>query len=295
MAPLDGRLEIAEERRVVRRDDRVVRFVDELDPNRRVAESASHLGDPGVLGRARQHAAVEPRFGDGRDHVDLRRVADAGPEPREADRRFLYRVGEFVLRERADLCPHDLEDRRFLATLPSSLRRYGGRAAAREQPRERADEPVVRVLIRRLAAVAGDAFRAQLQPDELLLSDGNPVDQRVRREEIAAAEAAFVDHVFRIELGVMVRDHPARAERAAHFLVRLREQDHVARQRHALALQPQERQELRDALSLHVHRAARPQLAAANGRRERIGLPLRAVRGHDVHVMEQDHRLAGGR
>ena len=143
--------------------------------------------------------------------------------------------------------------------------------------------------------MAGHALGAQLQPDELLLGDRDAVDERVRREQIAAAEPALVYHIFGIELGVVVRDHPPRAERAADLLVGLGQQNHVARERHALALQPQERDELGDARPLHVHRAARPQLAAPHRRREGIGLPLRAIGRHDVHVVEEHHRLAGGR
>ena len=56
-----------------------------------------------------------------------------------------------------------------------------------------------------------------------------PYTSLFAREQVAAAEAAFVDHVLGIELGVVVRDHPAGAERAADFLVGLGEQDHVAR------------------------------------------------------------------
>jgi len=93
----------------------------------------------------------------------------------------------------------------------------------------------------------------------------------------------------------VVRDHPARAHRAPDLFVRLRQQDHVAIERHALALEAQKRDQLRDALALHVHRAAGPELVALNGRHERIGFPLRAIGRHDVHVMKQDDSLASRR
>src|SRR5207248_10713522 len=85
------------------------------------------------------------------------------------------------------------------------------------------------------------------------------------REQIGAADAAFVDHVLGIELRVMIRDHPARAHRAADLFVRLGEQDDVARQRNALTLQFEEGEDVRHALSLHVESAARPQVIAHSG------------------------------
>ena len=104
----------------------------------------------------------------------------------------------------------------------------------------------------RLAAVAGNPFGAQLQPDDLLLGDGDPVDKLAGRKQVAAAEAAFVDHVLGVELRVVIGDHPARAEGAADLLVGFGEQNHVARERHPLTLQPEERQDLRYRLTLHV-------------------------------------------
>ena len=165
---------------------------------------------------------------------------------------MLDRVRELVRRERADALLHRVQDAKF-----------GRWHRLRWSTFERPDEPVVRVLLVRLAAVPGHAFGADLQPDDLLLGDRDAVYELARREQVAAAEAPFVDHVFGIELGVMVRDHPPRAHRAADFLVGLGEQDDVAIERHALALQPQKRQELRDAHAFHVHRAAAPQYAVA--------------------------------
>ena len=49
MAPLDRRLEVAVERRVLRGDDRIVRLVDQLDLDRRIAEAALDFGDPLIL------------------------------------------------------------------------------------------------------------------------------------------------------------------------------------------------------------------------------------------------------
>ena len=46
-----------------------------------------------------------------------------------------------------------------------------------EKPGESADEPVVRVLVVRLRAMAGNAFRRELQPEHLLLGHRNAEDE----------------------------------------------------------------------------------------------------------------------
>src|SRR5947208_11667491 len=107
-------------------------------------------------------------------------------------------VGEFVDRERPDVRLHDVDDG------GSRWRRLPGRGGGcAEQPVERPDEPIVRVVIVGLAAVAGNALSAHSEPDELLFRDGDAVYELSGSEEIAAAEAAFVDHVFGIDLGVV--------------------------------------------------------------------------------------------
>ncbi len=139
----------------------------------------------------------------------------------------------------------------------------------------------------------GDPFGPDFQPDDLLFGDRDAVDQFARREQVAAAKAAFVDHVFGIEFGPVVRNHPARAECAADFFVRLGQQNHIAIERYAIALQFEEREDVRDSEPLHVERAAAPQRVTLDGAGERVELPLRSIRRHDIHVVEQDHRFAG--
>ncbi len=200
-------------------------------------------------------------------------------------------VRELVLGECADLRLHHVEHGR-LARLSQ-----GGPRDVRlsEKPRQRPHKAIVGILIVRLAAMSRHAFHSELQPDDLLFGDRDAVDELAGRKQIAAAEAAFVEDVLRVQLGIVIRDHPPRAERATHFLVRFGQQNDVARQRDPFALQAQERKQLRDALPLHVHRASGPQFVAPDGRFERIGLPLRSVRRHHVHVVHQQNRLAGRR
>ena len=52
--------------------------------------------------------------------------------------------------------------------------------------------------------------------------------------------------------------------------------------------------ELDDALALHVHGSAAVEPAVPDGAGERRHRPARGVRGHDVHVMEQEDGLAHG-
>ena len=69
-----------------------------------------------------------------------------------------------------------------------------------EQPAERAHEAVVRILVVGLAAVAGDSFGADLQPDDLLLGGRDAVDQLARRQQIGAAKATLIEDVLGVEL-----------------------------------------------------------------------------------------------
>ena len=177
-----------------------------------------------------------------------------------------------------------------LAGPPTRQPRWG--ALARQQPSDGADQPIVRIQIVRLTAVAGHAFRTHLQPDDLLFGHRDAVDQFARGKQVAAAEAALVDDVLRIDLGIVIRNHPAGAERAADLFVGLGQQDHVPRERNAIALQAQERQDLRDRLSLHIERAAAPHLPVPHLRGEWVRLPLAAIGRDHVHVIEQHQRLS---
>ena len=83
MATLDGRLDVAVEGRVLGGDDRIVRLVDQLDLDARIAQPPRDFGHPLIARDAWQHATVQAGFRDGRDHIDLRRIAHTGAEPSE--------------------------------------------------------------------------------------------------------------------------------------------------------------------------------------------------------------------
>src|SRR4029079_2719478 len=176
------------ERRILRRYAGLIALIADLDLDRRIAKPSPDLRQPLFFGRTWKHAAVARRFGNRWDDVDFRRIADAGAEGRQRDRRMLDRVVEFVDGKRADSRFHGLE---------YGDRRAGCRLA--QQPRKRADKPVVRILIVRLRGVAGDAFGAQLEPEDLLFRDGDPEDQFSRSEQVAAPETSLVEDVLRID------------------------------------------------------------------------------------------------
>ena len=142
-----------------------------------------------------------------------------------------------------------------------------------------------------LRTVAGDALGRELQPEELLLRHGNAKHELSWREEITAAETALVQNVFGLELVVVIVAHPRRAEAATHLLVGNGHQDDVAVERDLLALEHDERVELRHARALHVERTAPPDLAVRNLAAERIARPSRGVCRHDVHVVQEHERL----
>src|SRR2546430_7457931 len=77
------------------------------------------------------------------------------------------------------------------------------------------------------------------------------------------------------ELGVLdvvavMLDKPASTDAASDLLVRRGEEDHVALERHAGALEREQRHELRDRLALHIERAASPDVPVLHDARERV-------------------------
>src|SRR2546430_11449903 len=83
-------------------------------------------------------------------------------------------------------------------------------------------------------------------------------------------------------------DKPASTDAASDLLVRRGEEDHVALERYAGALEREQRHELRDRLALHVERAAAPDVPVLHDARERGDRPVLRARKHDVHMVEQD-------
>src|SRR5688572_22062196 len=136
--------------------------------------------------------------------------------------------------------------------------------------------------------MAGDTFRRQLQPDDLLLGDRDAEHELAGRKEVAAAESSLVEDVLRLEVRVMVLAHPPGAEGATDLLVGYGHQDDVAIQPYLLTFQRDERIQVRHADAFHVHRTAAPDSSLSDLAAERLVLPPRRIGGDDVHVMEQD-------
>ena len=159
---------------------------------------------------------------------------------------------------------------------------------AREPPRK----PIVRILVVRLTSVPCHTLGPDLEPHHLLFGDRDTVDQTSGRKNVGASQTSFVDDEFRVELRIVIRNHPARAPRAADLLVGVGQQNHIPRQRDVLTLQAEKCDELGDAVPFHVQRAAAPYLVRFDGCAERIDCPPRSIRGHDVHVLKEQDRLA---
>jgi hypothetical protein len=87
----------------------------------------------------------------------------------------------------------------------------------------------------------------------------------------------------------VVRDHVARAHEPAGLLVGRPEKHDVGGERGARTLQRDHRHQLRDREPFHVDGAAAPDIAVLALAAERVDGPVAGVRGHDVHVIQQDH------
>ena len=85
----------------------------------------------------------------------------------------------------------------------------------------------------------------------------------------------------------------SRAVRTADFLVRIGEQNDVARSRNLLPLQGQECHDLSDAGPLHVQGAAPPELRTLDQGGEWVHFPLRAIGRDDIHMVNQQDRFPG--
>ena len=85
---------------------------------------------------------------------------------------------------------------------------------------------------------------------------------------------------------------PAHAEDAADLLVGRGEEDDVAAQRLATALQQQHRQQLHHARALHVHRAAAVDAPVAHDAAERRHVPELLLDRHHVEVIAEQQRAA---
>ena len=149
-------------------------------------------------------------------------------------------------------------------------------------------------IVRRGArAVARRPARHDLQPERGLLrrADAVILDAAVVAE---ADGAALVDQKLRIPHQLrVVLDEPARADPLPHLLVRRRQEDHIALQRHAGALQHHQRHQLRDPFPLHVLGTAAPDVPVLDQPPEGIDGPVLRRRQHDVHVVEQDDGAGG--
>ena len=175
------------------------------------------------------------------------------------------------------------------------VRRHGGHHPRRElvglQPVERADQPIGGRRRGRRRSVPRRARGGELEPQRGLLRD---FDRERPARAVDAPRSAFIDDKTRAPecLGVMLH-HPLRPEHAAGLLVRRRHEDQITVERHVRAMQRQKRFQLEDAQRLRVERPAAPDLAILERRRERVGIPVLRIRGHDVHVVEQHQRGLG--
>src|SRR5437879_12010028 len=82
-------------------------------------------------------------------------------------------------------------------------------------------------------------------------------------------------------------DKPASTDAASDLLVRRGEEDHVALERHAGALEREQRHELRDRRALHVEGAAPPGVPVPHDARERVDPPGLMPREPDAQMAEQ--------
>ena len=87
--------------------------------------------------------------------------------------------------------------------------------------------------------------------------------------------------------------HECQCADAIRLLVGVRDVHDVAREVHARALERDETHELDDALSLHVERAAAPQVSILDHATEWIGGPALARHRYDIHVVHECDALLG--
>src|SRR4029453_6859628 len=83
-----------------------------------------------------------------------------------------------------------------------------------------------------------------------------------------------------------------RAEPGTDLFVGGGAEDQIAGGLESFTRQRRDRDRFRGDLSLHVERAATPDLTVAQLTAERIGAPLRGVGEHDVRVREEEKRRA---
>ncbi len=139
-------------------------------------------------------------------------------------------------------------------------------------------------------AVARRPARRHVEPERRFLRGADAVV--VHAAPITCAgRAPLGDQEFRVPNQVgMALGEPPRAHARPDFLVRRREEDDVALERHPRALEDHQRHELRDPLPLHVERSAAPDVTALDGAAERIHLPVLRRRKDDVHMVEENQR-----
>ncbi len=185
----------------------------------------------------------------------------------------------------------------FFRNVPSSrwsVSRTGFDAAGKGSPRRRSRACTslsFGILVVRLRAVTGDAFGRCLHPDELLFLDRDSEYELPVQVDFRASEPAFVEHVFRVEIGIVMIEHEPGAVGAANLLIGNGHQDDVAVERHFLAGESQERVQLKSARPLHVHGAPAPDIAVFHLTGEGVDVPAARIRGHDIHVVEQENGL----
>ncbi|MDZ7727437.1 MAG: hypothetical protein U5Q44_04155 [Dehalococcoidia bacterium] len=139
-------------------------------------------------------------------------------------------------------------------------------------------------------AVPGPPFGDEPQPQWPLLRDGDVEHGPFHAEHLRRTTAAFVDDVLDVQHLGVVRLQPADAIGRTGFFVGHGQEDQVALERHAQALAEQEGHELGHAEPLHVERAAAPDAAVLHDAREGFDVPVVAVHGHHVGVVEHHQR-----
>ena len=270
-------------------------------------------GDPGIAHRAHEiheerlrilageESDVERRGRDGRDHVGLVAPLEARDRDSVAQEGVVGQVGGDrahggrVAEGGADVLEPGAPlgvgfDRREIAEVAVHRRRDDERRLKRRDPRHAPDQPVHGVVGCGTRAVARRPSRHELEPERRLLCRANPVvlDAAVLVEPDGPAlvdQKLGVPHQLRVVL-----DKPPGADPLPHLLVRRREEDYVALQRHTDALQHHERHQLGDPFALHVLRAPPPDVAIPDQPPEGIHRPVLGRGEHHVHVIEQDDR-----
>src|SRR5437016_2102813 len=268
------------------------------DLNARVTHDPHEVGEEGLRLLPREEADVQ--CGARRRRNDVRLVAALKSRDRdgitqqrvvreiagEEARRGRIAQRRAYVRQRGPPCRVRL-DRGQIAEIALYRRGHDQGRLIGGDARQGSHQPVDGIVRRRARPVAGGAVHGEVQPERRLLRGPHAVvlDPSVG---IGPNRTAFGEE----ELGVLhhlrvVLHEPARANAAADLFVRRREEDYVAPERHAGALQREQAQELRDRLALHVQRAAAPEVAVLHGPAERVDFPVFGAREHDVPAVEQ--------